>query len=174
MMFVVAYHDDVMKWKCFPHHWPFVQGICITGSSHKKVSDAELWCLFVVYIHLFIYFFVELCWVMLIFFSNFRSGDVCMYVSINCVIIGSDNFVVCSGLSHYLNKGWLATNWTLQWNLYSNKKSYKMHMKMSSAEWWPFFQPSIVKVPTARTAMLWWWNCHRKNNNNWWHLGPVY
>ena len=24
---VTAFHDDVVKWKHFPHHWPFVRGI---------------------------------------------------------------------------------------------------------------------------------------------------
>ena len=30
-------HDDVIKWKHFPHHWPFVQGIhrSLVNSQHK-------------------------------------------------------------------------------------------------------------------------------------------
>ena len=37
--------DDVIKWKHFPHYWPFVWGI----PGHRwipliKASDAELWC----------------------------------------------------------------------------------------------------------------------------------
>ena len=32
-------HDDVIKWKHFPHYWPFVRWIPLT-----KASDAELWC----------------------------------------------------------------------------------------------------------------------------------
>ena len=30
-------HDGVIKWKHFPHYWPFVRGIPL-----KKASDAEL------------------------------------------------------------------------------------------------------------------------------------
>ena len=38
-------HDDVIKWKQFPRHWPFVRGIhrWPVNSPHKA-SDAELWC----------------------------------------------------------------------------------------------------------------------------------
>ena len=32
-------HDDVIKWKHFPHCWPFVR-----GNPRTKASDAELWC----------------------------------------------------------------------------------------------------------------------------------
>ena len=34
-------HDDVIKWKHFPHYWPFVRGI-----HRTTVSDAQLWCFF--------------------------------------------------------------------------------------------------------------------------------
>ena len=35
----------VIKWKNFPHYWPFVRGIHWSPVfPHKKVSDAELWC----------------------------------------------------------------------------------------------------------------------------------
>ena len=32
-----GYHDDVIKWKHFPHNWPFVQGIhrSLVNSLHK-------------------------------------------------------------------------------------------------------------------------------------------
>ena len=38
-------HDDVIKWKHFPRHWPFVR----ETTGHRwilliKASDAELWC----------------------------------------------------------------------------------------------------------------------------------
>ena len=35
-----AIHDDVIKWKHFPYHWPFVR-----ENHHPliKTSDAELW-----------------------------------------------------------------------------------------------------------------------------------
>ena len=36
-------HDDVIKWKHFPRHWPFVQGIH-RSPALTKASDAELWC----------------------------------------------------------------------------------------------------------------------------------
>ena len=36
---LVTYHDDVIKWKHFPHYWPFVRGI-----PRTKASDAEFWC----------------------------------------------------------------------------------------------------------------------------------
>ena len=38
-------HDDVIKWKHFPRHWPFVRGIhrC-RWIPHTKASNAELWC----------------------------------------------------------------------------------------------------------------------------------
>ena len=41
-------HDDVIKWKHFPRHWPFVRGI---HQSYRwvpltKASDAEFWCFF--------------------------------------------------------------------------------------------------------------------------------
>ena len=38
-------HDDVIKWKHFPHYWPFVRWIHWSPvNSHTKASDAELWC----------------------------------------------------------------------------------------------------------------------------------
>ena len=37
-----SYHDDVIKWKHFPGHWPFVRGIH-RWFPHAKASDAELW-----------------------------------------------------------------------------------------------------------------------------------
>ena len=41
----IRHHDDVIKWKHFPRHWPFVRGIhpAPVNSPHKA-SDAELWC----------------------------------------------------------------------------------------------------------------------------------
>ena len=33
-------HDDVIKWKHFPHYWPFVH----QWIPHTKASKAELWC----------------------------------------------------------------------------------------------------------------------------------
>ena len=38
-------HDDVIKWRHFPRHWPFVRGIY--GRQWiplTKTSDADLWC----------------------------------------------------------------------------------------------------------------------------------
>ena len=41
----LATHDDVIKWKHFPHNWPFVRGIRRSRwIPHTKASDAELWC----------------------------------------------------------------------------------------------------------------------------------
>ena len=38
-------HDDVIKWKHFPRHWPFVRGIHRSWSIPRTMaSDAELWC----------------------------------------------------------------------------------------------------------------------------------
>ena len=40
----MAFHDDVIKWKHFPRHWPFVQGIHRSRwIPRTKASDAELW-----------------------------------------------------------------------------------------------------------------------------------
>ena len=40
-------HDDVTKWKNFPHYWPFVWGIHRSRwIPRTKASDAELWCFF--------------------------------------------------------------------------------------------------------------------------------
>ena len=39
------HHDDVVKWKHFPHYWPFVRGN--TGNRRiplTKAIIAELWC----------------------------------------------------------------------------------------------------------------------------------
>ena len=48
---LLRFHDDVIKWKHFPHYWPFVRGIHRSPvNSHTKASDAELWCFF--YLHL--------------------------------------------------------------------------------------------------------------------------
>ena len=50
----------------------------------------------------------------------------------------------CSVQSHCLNQCWLTINWTLrnklQWNSNQNAELfiYKIHLKMSSAKWWPF------------------------------------
>ena len=38
-------HDDVIQWRHFPRHWPFVRGIHRSSmDSPHKASDAELWC----------------------------------------------------------------------------------------------------------------------------------
>ena len=38
-------HDDVIKWKHFPRHWPFVREFTGDGwIPRTKASDAELWC----------------------------------------------------------------------------------------------------------------------------------
>ena len=38
-------HDDVIKWKHFPHHWPFVQEIHRSPvNSQQKGQWPELWC----------------------------------------------------------------------------------------------------------------------------------
>ena len=38
-------HDDVIKWRHFPHYWPFVRGIQRSLIIPiTKSSDAELWC----------------------------------------------------------------------------------------------------------------------------------
>ena len=43
--FAVWLHDDVIKWKHFPHYWPFVRGIHRSRwIPRTKASDAELWC----------------------------------------------------------------------------------------------------------------------------------
>ena len=53
--------------------------------------------------------------------------------------------VAYSAPSHYLNQCWLIVNCTLknklQWNLNQNTKLCftKMHLKISSAKWWPFY-----------------------------------
>ena len=45
-METLSAHDDVIKWKHFPHNWPFVRGIHRSRwIPHTKASDAELWCL---------------------------------------------------------------------------------------------------------------------------------
>ena len=39
------YHDDVIKWKDFPRHWPFVRiNYRSPVNPPTKASDAELWC----------------------------------------------------------------------------------------------------------------------------------
>ena len=39
-------HDDVIKWRHFPRHWPFVRGIHRPRwIPRTKASDAELWCI---------------------------------------------------------------------------------------------------------------------------------
>ena len=49
LVVIQAYHDDVIKWKHFPRHWPFVGGIHRSpgggggGIPVTKASDAELW-----------------------------------------------------------------------------------------------------------------------------------
>ena len=42
---ILAFHDDVIKWKHFPCNWPFVRGIHRSRwIPYTKDSDAELWC----------------------------------------------------------------------------------------------------------------------------------
>ena len=42
---VITWLDDVIKWKHFPRHWPFVRGIHRSRwIPRTKASDAELWC----------------------------------------------------------------------------------------------------------------------------------
>ena len=44
-------HDDVIKWKYFPRHWPFVREFTgLRWIPRTKASDAELWC-FLWYVH---------------------------------------------------------------------------------------------------------------------------
>ena len=44
-IWVIAYHDDVIKWKHFPRYWPFMRGIHRSRwIPCTKASDAELWC----------------------------------------------------------------------------------------------------------------------------------
>ena len=42
-------HDDVMKWKHFPRHWPFVQGIhrSPVNSPHKSQWRGALICIWI-------------------------------------------------------------------------------------------------------------------------------
>ena len=38
-------YDDVIKWKHFPHYWPFMRGIHRSRwIPYTKASDAKLWC----------------------------------------------------------------------------------------------------------------------------------
>ena len=40
-----VWHDDVIKWKHFPHYWPFVRGIHRSPwIPRTQASDVELWC----------------------------------------------------------------------------------------------------------------------------------
>ena len=41
---VHPFHDDVIKWKHFPHHWPFVRGIhqSQVNSPHKRQCRGAL------------------------------------------------------------------------------------------------------------------------------------
>ena len=42
---IILIHDDVIKWKHFPRHWPFVRVIHRSRwIPHTKASDAELCC----------------------------------------------------------------------------------------------------------------------------------
>ena len=54
--FVPECHDDVLKWKHFPHYWPFVRGIYQSpvGSPHKGQSQSfdvffDVWLMLVVW-----------------------------------------------------------------------------------------------------------------------------
>ena len=41
---ITSLHDDVIKWKHFPHYWPFVRGIHRPPVNFRtKASGAELW-----------------------------------------------------------------------------------------------------------------------------------
>ena len=41
---IFVFHDDVIKWKHFPRHWPFVRGNPRSSvNSPKKACDTELW-----------------------------------------------------------------------------------------------------------------------------------
>ena len=43
----ISSHDDVIKWKYFPCHWPSVRRIhrsLSPANSPTKANDAELWC----------------------------------------------------------------------------------------------------------------------------------
>ena len=52
-------HDDIMTWRCFPHYWPFVQGIhqLLVDSQHKGPVMQSCFLLtlyvlnFVIYLH---------------------------------------------------------------------------------------------------------------------------
>ena len=53
--------------------------------------------------------------------------------------------VTYSAPSHYLNQCWVVVNWTLrknlQWFFFIKIRNFsftKMHLKVSSAKWWPF------------------------------------
>ena len=44
----MIHHDDVISWKCFPHHWILCEANppMIGGFSSQRVNDAELWFCF--------------------------------------------------------------------------------------------------------------------------------
>ena len=63
-----AVHDDVIKWKNFPRHWPFVRGIhrSLVNSLHKgQWSGALMFSLIYVWIN---------DWV-----NNHKAGDLRRY-----------------------------------------------------------------------------------------------
>ena len=75
-------HDDVIKWKHFPHNWPFVRGIhrCSVNSPHKgQWRGALMFSLICLWIN---------DWV-----SNREAGDLRRYraimTSLLCIIAGS-------------------------------------------------------------------------------------
>ena len=48
LLFRCCHHDDVIKWKHFPHYWPFVRGIhwSLVNSLHKgQLSGALMFSL---------------------------------------------------------------------------------------------------------------------------------
>ena len=88
----IFFHDDVIKWRHFPHHWPFVRGIhrSLVNSPHKGQWRGSL-------------MFSLICtwinrWV------NYRgAGDMrcyCAHYDITAYRTGKPETVYCQGNCH--------------------------------------------------------------------------
>ena len=155
----VALHDDVIKWKHFPRHWPFVRGIhrSTVNSPHKgQWRGALMFFLICVWIN---------GWV-----NNREAGDLRRYLThYNAIVMKKGAWKL-----HFYNsppttpkrrnmrqwsqhwfRWWLAAkpsieplgiNFSETWIKIQNLSHMKMHLIISSAKWQPFCSGACVKV----------------------------
>ena len=137
-------HDDVIKWKNFPHYWPFVRGIhrSLVNSPHKdQWRGALLFSLICVWINGRV--------------NNHEAGDLGRYRAHYYVIVM--NYLTWSAPSYNQNQCWNIVYSHLrnkfQWHLYRKSNIFiqenaleNVVYEMASNLSWPHCVKTIISV----------------------------